>query len=305
MAKRIRNAHGVQESRVVALGELIHADVREVIETAVQEELAAALSAARDERNGGRVGYRHGTKSRVLTGPTGPVELRRPRGRVDPPVGTPEWASAIVPRYQRRRRQVNETVVATCLAGGNMRRSRGALAPLLQAAPLSKSAVSRIVGTLTAALDAWQTRPLADVDVVYLYLDAIALRVRSGGKVVGRPVLGVVGVLADGLKQLLRRELCRGESFAAWKGSLDDLVTRGLQAPLLCIVDGPAAHASRGLMFTPPREYHGMTALTIASPAGNARCVIGSSPLARVLMLLCRHRKGRFRFSTRLGTLPG
>jgi transposase-like protein len=49
--------------------------------------------------------------------------------------------------------------------------------------------------------------------------------------VVGRPVLGVVGVLADGLKQLLRRELCRGESFAAWKGSLDDLVTRGLQAP--------------------------------------------------------------------------
>jgi hypothetical protein len=58
-------------------------------------------------------------------------------------------------------------------------------------------------------------------------------------------------------------------------------------------------------MFTPPREYHGMTALTIASPAGNARCVIGSSPLARVLMLLCRHRKGRFRFSTRLGTLPG
>jgi hypothetical protein len=99
MAKRIRNAHGVQESTV-------------------PEELAAALSAARYERNGGRVGYRHGTKSRVLTGPTGPVELRRPRGRVYPPVGTTEWASASVPRYQRRRRQVNETVVATYLRVG-------------------------------------------------------------------------------------------------------------------------------------------------------------------------------------------
>jgi putative transposase len=41
------------------------------------------------------------------------------------------------------------------------------------------------------------------------------------------PVLGVVGVLADGRKQLLALDLCGGESFAAWKGCLDDLVARG------------------------------------------------------------------------------
>jgi len=36
-------------------------------------------------------------------------------------------------------------VIGTYLAGGNQRRIRGALQPLLKAAPLSKSAVSRIV----------------------------------------------------------------------------------------------------------------------------------------------------------------
>src|SRR5437016_9501098 len=60
------------------------------------------------------------------------------------------------------------------------------------------------------------------------------------GKVVSVPVLGVVGVLADGGKQLLALELCGGESFEAWKGCLDDLVARGLLPPVLCLIDGNA-----------------------------------------------------------------
>ena len=60
------------------------------------------------------------------------------------------------------------------------------------------------------------------------------------GRVVSVPVLGVVGVLPDGHKHLLALELCGGESFPAWRGCLDDLVARGLRAPLLAIIDGNA-----------------------------------------------------------------
>jgi transposase-like protein len=136
--------------------------------------------------------------------------------------------------------EVNEAIVATYLAGGNTRRIRGALQPLLKAAPLSKSAVSRVISTLKDGLDAWRTRSLADLDVIYVYLDGFALRVRSGGKVVSAPVLGVVGVLTDGRKHLLALELCGGESFVTWKGCLDDLVARRLRAPVLAIIDGNA-----------------------------------------------------------------
>jgi transposase-like protein len=133
---------------------------------------------------------------------------------------------------------VNEAVMGVYLAGGNTRRLGGALRPLLKAAPLSRSAVSRIVGTLKGELEAWQARSLADLDVVYLYLDALALRVRSAGRVASVPVLAAVAVLADGQKQLLALELCGSEATAAWNGFLEALVTRQLKMPVLCVIDG-------------------------------------------------------------------
>ena len=131
-----------------------------------------------------------------------------------------------------------EAVIGTYLAGDNQRRIRGALQPLLRAAPLSKSAVSRIVATLKDGLTVWTHRPLGDVELVYLYLDAVCLRVRSAGKVTSVPVLTAVAVLADGRKELLALELCGSESGEAWKGFVDDLKARGLRAPLLAVIDG-------------------------------------------------------------------
>ena len=74
---------------------------------------------------------------------------------------------------------MNEAVVATYLAGGNTRRIRSALQPLLKDGPLSKSAVSRVVATLKDGLQVWRTRSRADVDADYLDRDAFALRVRG------------------------------------------------------------------------------------------------------------------------------
>jgi len=235
MDKGIRKPPVAHELERVSLGELIHQHVRVAIETAVHEELQAALGARPHERSATRRGYRNGTKVRTLSGPSGPAAITVPRATL---FGAKEWTSTILPRYQRRLPAVNEAIVATYLAGANSRRIRGALQPLLKDAPLSKSAVSRVVATLQDELATWRTRSLADVDAVFVYLDAFALRVRSAGKVVSVPVLGVVGVRPDGGKQLLTLDLCSSESAAAWKGCLDDLVARGLRPPVLGIIDG-------------------------------------------------------------------
>lgn len=233
-----RDRQHAQQPERVSLGELIHQHVRAAVEQAVQEELAAVLDAGRYERRATRGGYRNGHKHRTLTGPTGPLGLTLPRALVFTPRGRQEWVSTVVPRYQRRLREVNTAVAMTYLAGANTRRLKGALRPLLKAAPLSRSAVSRIVGTLKGALETWAARSLAELDVVYVYLDAIALRIRCAGRVGSTPVLAAVGVLADGTKQLLALELCGGESADAWQSFVDGLVARGLRAPLLCIIDG-------------------------------------------------------------------
>jgi len=241
MGKGIKEDARAQELEPISLGELIHRHVRIAIETAVHEELRAALGTSPYERRDLRRGYRNGVRERTLTGPTGPVTLTLPRATLFSGAGdAKEWTSRIVPRYQRRLPEVNEAVVATYLAGGNTRRIRGALQALLKTAPLSKSAVSRVLATLKDGLEAWRTRSLADLDVIYAYLDGFAPRVRSAGKVVRLPVLGVIGVFPDGHKHLLALDLCGGESFAAWKGCLDDLVVRGLRAPVLAIIDGNA-----------------------------------------------------------------
>src|SRR5262245_10382977 len=100
MDKGIRKAARAQELEPVSLSELIHAHVRVAIETAVHEELRAALVATPYERSSVRRGYRNGTKTRTLTGPTGPVALTLPRATLF--ADAQEWTSKIVPRYHRR-----------------------------------------------------------------------------------------------------------------------------------------------------------------------------------------------------------
>src|SRR5882762_2365441 len=167
MGKGIKQEARAQELEPVSLSELIHQHVRVAIETAVHEGLRAALGTSPYERSEVRRGYRNGIRERILTGPTGPVALALPRATLFRGASATEWTSTIVPRYQRRMPEVNEAVVATYLAGGNTRRIRGALQPLLKAAPLSKSAVSRVVATLKdgsgGVADALARRPRRDL----------------------------------------------------------------------------------------------------------------------------------------------
>lgn len=222
------------------LGVMIHEAVRVAIERAVEEELEAALGAPPYARSEGRRGYRNGSRPRSLTGPTGKFAMQVPRATMFTNEGKAEWRSSLLPRYARRVAEVNEAVTAAYLSGANTRRIRGALSPLLRHAPLSKSAVSRVIVTLKAAFDEWKRRPLDGLDVAYIYLDAIALKIRSARKVVSMPILVAVAVLTNGEKQLLSLEACTSESKDAWKGFIEQMTARGLKVPRLAIVDGGA-----------------------------------------------------------------
>jgi mutator family transposase len=105
MGKSIREAPRAQELEPVSLSELIHREIRVAIETAVHEELRAALGTTPYERSQLRRGYRNGTKTRTLTGPTGPVARTLPRATLF--AGAKEWTSRIVPRYHRRMPEVS------------------------------------------------------------------------------------------------------------------------------------------------------------------------------------------------------
>jgi putative transposase len=213
--------------------------IRGLIEELVEQELEAALGRGRYER-GGAAGHRHGHRTRRLTGSFGPVEIAVPRARLPTEAGgTREWRSAVLPRYARRTRQAEALIASAYLAGTNTRRVQRALAALFRGA-VGKDVVSRAWRKVQVDWEAWCRRDLAGEAIVRLVLDGTLVRVRLDRKATSISLLVVLGIRRDGQKVLLAVRNMGGESEAAWRAILDDLVARGLRTPEFLIVDGAA-----------------------------------------------------------------
>jgi transposase-like protein len=243
MAKDTKNEQGAEAETTVVCGGLemaIRQRARMLIDAIVEEELEIALGAAPSVRVGdARAGYRHGTRERTLTTSLGPTTFAMPRARLVTPAGaTEEWHSQLVPRYQRRSAQVDEAMLGVYLSGTNTRRIKGALAPLLRGGPLSKDAVSRLVGRLADDFETWRGRDLAADGIQYLMLDGWYPKVRIGKRRVRVPVLVTLGVRADGDRVLLDVRLVGDESTAAWRDVIHGLVARHIGIPTLAVIDG-------------------------------------------------------------------
>ena len=223
-----------------ALEELMRERIRATIESIVDQELEGALGAALSQRVGPvRTGYRHGKRARTLTTSLGATTIRMPRARIEDAQGhNREWHSRMIPRYQRRTERVDEAILGVYLSGTNTRRLRGALSPLLRGAPLSKDAVSRLVGRLREDFEAWAKRDLGELKIRYLFLDGWYPRVRIGKKRVRVPVLVTLGVCANGQRVVLDLRLAGGESEQAWLDEVRQLCARNLGAPALAVIDG-------------------------------------------------------------------
>jgi len=218
---------------------LLRRRVLEAIEIVLEEELSEALGSTRYERSESRRGYRNGSEKRTVTTSLGAEEIEIPRGRVFKPDGeTTEFRSELLPRYARRTQAVDDAVLGVYLAGGNSRRIRKALEPLLGTKHLSKSAVSRVVSRLKDLFATWSERDLSEESFPILYLDGIQLKVRLARRVVSVSVLIALGVDETGSKRLVAMRLCTSEAEVHWSSLISDLRQRGLRTPLLIVGDG-------------------------------------------------------------------
>jgi putative transposase len=213
--------------------------VRQFLEEMIEQEATAALGRSRYERGAG-AGYRNGARKRRLLGSFGPVEIAVPRARLSTADGTShEWQSAVLPRYARMTRQVEALIASAYLAGTNTRRVKRALGALFKGA-VGKDVVSRVWRKLKTDWEAWMRHDLASEDVVRLILDGTVVRARLDRKATNISLLVVLGIRRNGQKVLLAVRNMGGESEAAWRGVLDDLIARGLQTPEFLIIDGAA-----------------------------------------------------------------
>ena len=253
----------------------VRQQIRSFIEELLEEEVTTVLGRDRYARTPEASGSRNGHRDRQLLGTFGAVTVSVPRARVATAAGRQEeWHSKTLRAYKRLTKQAEALIAGAYLAGTNTRRVRRALAGLFGGA-VGKDTVSRAWRKVQSDWEAWQKRDLAGNDVVRLILDGTVVRVRLDGKATSLSILVALGVRRDGQKVLLALRNMGGESEAAWRALLDDMVARGLAKPELLIIDGApglekalaalwpdlpiqrcTVHKHRNLLAHAPRKMH-------------------------------------------------
>jgi transposase-like protein len=207
--------------------------VRTTLAEVLQEEVTQVIQAQPYERSPLRRDRRNGAYTRTLDTSVGRLEdLAVPRTR-------PGFQTQVFERYQRRQREVDETIGAMFIQGVSTAQVGQVLKHLNGLEPKA-NVVSRAFHKLEDEFTTWKKRPLAAHDR-YCFADGTYFRVIYNQEGCKTPILAVIGIRWDGTREVLGFSVGDRENEGAWQQLLDDLKTRGVHPVDLWITDGNQA----------------------------------------------------------------
>jgi putative transposase len=226
------------------LDEIVRNGARKMLAAALQAEVAAYVEQFADQvdERGRRLvvrnGYHH--EREVLTA-AGAVAVHAPRvndRRVDPATRVRQrFSSAILPAWARKSPQVSEVLPLLYLHGLSTSDFGPALEQFLgSGAGLSATTITRLTAQCQDEAKTFGQRDLSGTDYVYLWVDGIHLKVRLEQEKLC--LLVMIGVRADGRKELVALADGYRESTESWADLLRDCRRRGMTAPVLAVGDG-------------------------------------------------------------------
>ncbi len=213
LAKKARKVieDGVQEiMEMPPLSELTRIGARMMLQSGLEEEVTAYLQRDYYERSTKAKGSRSGSKPRSVKIGSGDIGLRMPQVR---DAGGP-FHFRILPPRMTQMDEIQEIIPLLYMNGLSSRKVKKAVGKLIGKKGLSHQNVLRISGRIVDEFNASKKRDLSTLEVIYLVLDG------------------------DGSRELVGVSLGNSESYNAWKGFLEDLLRRGMGAPMLTVIDG-------------------------------------------------------------------
>jgi transposase-like protein len=221
------------------LDEIAREGARRMLALALEAEVDEYLHRAREARDGQghALVVRNGhARERSVTLGVGKLPVRAPR--VEDRRPGERFSSRILPPYMRRSPQLDEALPVLYLKGLSSGDFGEALAALLgaEAAGFSASTITRLLASWQEEYRAWRNRPLAGTDYVYVWADGLHFQVRLEEDRLA--CLIIMGVRADGCKEIIALEDGYRESAESWASVLRELRSRGMPAPVLAVADG-------------------------------------------------------------------
>jgi putative transposase len=220
---------GILQASSVTGDDPVKGLLRYTIQQVLEEELTAFLNAEPYDRTEGRRGYRNGYKPRTLKTRVGQLELLVPKDREG------RFQTELFEKYQRNEKALVLAIAEMYVQGVSTRKVKKVTEELC-GLDISKSQVSVLAKGLDAEVHQWRMRPLMK-RYPYLVVDARYERIRRDGSIIPQGVLVVVGIDADGYREVLGVWCADSESEESWSTVFRDLKERGLSGVSYVVSD--------------------------------------------------------------------
>jgi putative transposase len=203
--------------------------VAENLQSFLNKEFNEFIGAGPYERHKERRGYRNGSYIRSLTTRVGRIELEVCRDREG------RFQSELFRRYQRSEQAFMLSMIEMYVHGVSTRKVTRIVRELC-GVEISKSQVSDLAGELDTNLDVWRQRRL-EKSYPYLVVDARYEKIRTSAGVVSKAVMIVVGIAANGHREILSLQIGDSENEVDWGLLFQDLKARGLSGVCYVVSD--------------------------------------------------------------------
>jgi transposase-like protein len=202
---------------------LLRLATRLIVEEALEAEVEDALDRGYYAHGAAPgAGYRNGYRTARLKTAEGPIAYAAPQvaDRDEP------FRSALRAGLQGRTEALEDLAVELFARGLSTRDIADVFTDRDGRQLLSRAAVSQLSERLWAEYQAFAQRDLAEHDIVYLFVDGIAERLRPGQP--REPVLAAWGIARDGRKVLLHLMAGSREDVETVRAFFQDMRARGL-----------------------------------------------------------------------------
>ena len=217
----IETAEDIQD----ALKDLLGGTIKEMMEAEMDDHLGYEKSQRSDNDD-----YRNGYKRKQVNSRYGSMEIEVPQDRKS------TFEPQVVKKRQKDISDIDQKIISMYAKGMTTRQISETIEDIY-GFETSESFISDVTDKILLQIEDWQNRPLDEVYPI-LYIDAIHYSVRDNGVIRKLAAYVILGINAEGKKEVLTITIGDNESAKYWLSVLNELKNRGVKDILIICADG-------------------------------------------------------------------